>query len=199
MIHRMGLPAMGLILLWLTALLVGGASLPFDTILLEWLHPAHRDGIVALAWAITWLGDGLVLIPAAAAAAAFLMARRRWGDALALVAATASVRLLVTAQKGWFGHARPHVLQWMPESAPGFPSGHAANSFITWVALAMLLTRSRSAMAVALALSFLVGLSRVVLGVHWPTDVIGGWAFGALAALLLWHSRIRLARGVHTP
>lgn len=196
--RRMLLPAF-LVLLWLTALLVGGASLPLDTILLDWLHPAHRDGIVALAWAITWLGDGLVLIPVAAATAAFLVARRRWGDALALVAATATVRLLVTMQKGWFGHARPHVLQWMPENAPGFPSGHAANSLITWVALAMLLTGSPSVIAVALALSFLVGLSRVVLGVHWPTDVIGGWALGALAALLLWHSRIRLARGVHTP
>lgn len=199
MIDRLWLPAAALILLWLTALLCGGASLPLDTTVLDWLHPTDRDGIVDLAWAITWLGDGVVLIPVAAVAVVFLVARRRGGDALALIAATASVRLLVTAQKGWFGHTRPDVFQWMPESSPGFPSGHAANSLITWVALAMLLTGSRRVIAVALALSALVGASRVVLGVHWPSDVIGGWALGALAALALWHIRIRLARAVPTP
>ncbi len=199
MTRRMLLPALALVLLWMIMLLVGGASFPPDTILLDWLHPVRRDVVVDLAWAITWLGDGAMLIPVAAAGAAFLMTRRQWGDALALVAATASVRMMVTAQKGWFGHARPHVLQWMPESSPGFPSGHAANSLVTWMALAMLLTGSRRAMAAALALSFLIGLSRVVLGVHWPSDVIGGWAIGALAALMVWQFRIPLARGGQTP
>lgn len=197
--RRTLLPVLALILLWLTALLCGGVSFPLDTTVLDWLHPVDRDGIVDLAWAITWLGDGVVLIPVAAMAAAFLVARRRGGDALALIATTAAVRLLVTVQKDWFGHARPDVLQWMPESSSGFPSGHAANSFITWVALAMLLSGSRGAIAAAVMLSALVGASRVVLGVHWPTDVIGGWALGALAALVLWHNRIRLARSVPTP
>lgn len=199
MIHRLWLSAACLILLWLTALLCGGASLPLDTTVLDWLHPENRDGAVDLAWAISWLGDGAVLIPIAAVSAVFLMARRRGGDALALIAATASVRLLVTVQKDWFGHARPGVLHWTPESSSGFPSGHAANSFITWVALAMLFGGSRRAVAAAVMLSALVGVSRIVLGVHWPTDVIGGWALGALAALILWRGRIRLARPAPAP
>jgi len=196
---RAGLLALGLIALWLVALGAGGASLPLDAHILARLHPADRTLWVDAAWAVTWLGDGVVLVPLAVATAGFLMIRRRWAEALTLIAVTASVRLLVTVQKHGFGHARPDVHQWMPESAPGFPSGHAANSLITWVALAMLLTGSRSAMAAALVLSFLVGLSRVVLGVHWPSDVIGGWALGALAAVVLWHIRIRLARAVGRP
>lgn len=196
---HLGLAAAGLIAVWLAALLAGGASLPLDVGVLAYLHSAERSHLVDLAWAVTWLGDGAVLIPIALAAVAFFAVRRRWRDALALLGATASVRLLVAVQKDWFGHARPDVSQWMPESSSGFPSGHAANSLITWVALAILLTGSRCAVAAALVLSFLVGASRVVLGVHWPTDVIGGWALGALAALLLWHIRIRLAQAVRSP
>ncbi len=70
-----------------------------------------------------------------------------------------------------------------------FPSGHAANSMIAYLAIAWLAfddpVHRRWAVAAALLLSFLIGLSRPMLGVHWPSDVIAGWAFGLFWTLLV--------------
>jgi len=73
------------------------------------------------------------------------------------------------------------------EKTNSFPSGHSAGSMIFFLTLALLLFhRGRwrhLAVAAAVAASLLVGISRVMLGVHWPSDVVGGWAFGALWVL----------------
>ena len=69
-----------------------------------------------------------------------------------------------------------------------FPSGHATSSMIFYLTLALALTSEMRwrglAVAGAILLSFLIGISRVMLGVHWPSDVVGGWAFGMLWVLL---------------
>jgi undecaprenyl-diphosphatase len=78
----------------------------------------------------------------------------------------------------------PHLVS---EYTPSFPSGHATSSMIVYLTLALVLaegTRWRHlAVAAAVALSILIGLSRPVLGVHWPSDVIAGWSFGAMWVL----------------
>lgn len=75
-----------------------------------------------------------------------------------------------------------------PSPDPSFPSDHATGAYA--IAFAILL-RHRKAGVVALILATLVGVSRVALGTHYPTDVLGGAAVGALAALLLWIPPVR--------
>jgi undecaprenyl-diphosphatase len=107
-------------------------------------------------------------------------------------------RGLVEAQKYGIARLRPEdEVHLVPVSTPSFPSGHAASSMIVYLTLALVLASGTRwkwpAVAAALVLSFCIGLSRIMLGVHWPTDVIGGWAFGLLWVLLALPLAERLA------
>jgi undecaprenyl-diphosphatase len=89
----------------------------------------------------------------------------------------------------------------MQEASSSFPSGHAANSAIVYLTLATLLFpvvrgwRMRGfVLTVAMLLVGLIGISRVYLGVHWPSDVLAGWAFGSCWALLWWGIELGLLR-----
>jgi undecaprenyl-diphosphatase len=108
-------------------------------------------------------------------------------------------RGLAEAQKYWVARPRPDLEPHLAiVKTSSFPSGHAANSMILCLTLALALasdTRRRYlALCAALLISFLIGLSRVMLGVHWPSDVIGGWAFGMLWVLLTLRPAERLFR-----
>jgi len=98
--------------------------------------------------------------------------------------------------------ARPRPDLFVPAAkvfTASFPSGHAALSAITYLTLAALLasmTDSRRLryylMALAVTLTFLIGLSRVYLGVHYPTDILAGWCIGSAWALMCWAVMTRL-------
>ena len=108
-------------------------------------------------------------------------------------------RILVETQKYAIARFRPEdEVHLVPVSTPSFPSGHAGNSMIVCLTLAILFfgdTRwKRPAVAVGFLLSLCIGFSRVMLGVHWPTDVIGGWAFGLLWVVLAMPLAERIAR-----
>jgi len=101
-------------------------------------------------------------------------------------------------QKYWVARERPDLdLHLVVVKTSSFPSGHATSSMIFYLTLALALTagsrRQWIAAAVAILLSFLIGTSRVMLGVHWPSDVIGGWAFGMLWVMLTLRLAERLA------
>ena len=179
----MAMLALALALIWLAALSLGGVGSGFDPWLIARLHPGRPDGWVTAAWYLTWLGDWAVLVPLGLAGAGWLVRQGRRHDAAVLVLALAAVRVLVGVQKHLVGRVRPDVTHYMTETSFSFPSGHSANAAATYLALALFLTGSRVARVLAVLLVLAVGLSRVVLGVHWPSDVIGGWAFGSFAAL----------------
>jgi undecaprenyl-diphosphatase len=101
-----------------------------------------------------------------------------------LVAGTLIAVVATSAIKEAFGRARPFLVPHLSDYAnPSFPSGHASNTMAMLLLIAML-TRRSWAVAAALGLAFAVGWSRVALGVHWPTDVLGGWMLGAGIALV---------------
>ncbi len=177
-----------LLLAWAVMLLFGGGE--FDRGLLILLYTGERAEFVPYARLVTELGGWQVLVPVTAAGALWLLIRRDWRSALLLAVLTLSGRLLVALQKDWTARIRPEEHEHLVAvQSLSFPSGHAANAAMVWLALAFLLTRTYPARALAVwAAAFLTlgsGISRVLLGVHWPSDVIGGWAFGLFWTLLL--------------
>lgn len=185
-----------LALIWLIMLLWGGG--PLDARIYEALYAGHRPALAAIARGLTALGEPTVLISACVACALWLWyaGRGRLGVVLLLIAMLG--RALSEAQKYWVARARPDLeLHLVVVKTQSFPSGHAASSMIVYLTLALVFASGTRwkwpAVAAALVLSFCIGLSRIMLGVHWPTDVIGGWAFGLLWVLLALPLAERLA------
>lgn len=173
---------------WLGALIIGGRDWPTDAGLLRDLHVGGGTTLARNSILFTQLGSAYVLIPLALLAALFLVFRRKRRAALFLIMVFGG-RFLVELQKVLVDRPRPGVSPHLVAADTyAFPSGHAANSMITFLAIGLLLPvrqRNRAiAVGIALALSLQVGASRVMLGVHWPTDVAGGWAFGLLWILI---------------
>ena len=162
---------------------------------------AVRTPFVAdLAHAVTWLGNVLVL---AVITLTFGLSIRRLRPnasfpflplaALALTAAIDPVLKLA------IGRPRPPAeLAELVETASGFPSGHSAQSMAAWLAMGFVIAlitghRHRWLLAGA-AVSILVGISRVILGVHSPTDLVGGWALGIVCVVVAHAGAVALAR-----
>ncbi|MBA3676769.1 MAG: phosphatase PAP2 family protein [Sphingosinicella sp.] len=167
-----------LAMVWLAMLLTGGSESVFDPAILGLLYAGDRPGPAMVAIWITqlggWIGLGIVTV----AAAAFLLVRRRYRDTALLLFITLSGRLVVELQKSWSARARPQDEHLVTVHSLSFPSGHSANSMIVYLTIALLLLPGRAPVVAALGLSMIIGLTRLLLGVHWPSDVVGGWAFG---------------------
>lgn len=173
---------------WLAAMIWGGRESVTDIQLylrlaIEGGTPLARNAIL-----FTELGGGLVLTLMALLAGVYLAIRRRRRAALLLFMIFAG-RLVVELMKIIVDRPRPGVSPHLVAvTGNSFPSGHAANAMITYLAIALLLPvaqRNRAiAVGIGLAVALQVGVSRVMLGVHWPSDVIGGWAF-ALAWIMV--------------
>ena len=175
-----------LALIAVAALLLGGPQSPVDPALLAAFGDAR---LVPAARLLTHLGDAVTVLAASVVAAAWLLARGHRRRAILLLVILASQRLLVEAMKAGFDRARPDVEgRQVAVHSMAFPSGHSANAMAVWLAIALLATSPRlrlPAVALALTIAVVTGLCRLVLGVHWPSDVVGGWAFGAAWTLLL--------------
>ena len=182
---------------WLAMLLNGGNAV--DRALYEALYAGRRPVLLSIARALTFFGEPTLLIGASVILALWLWHVGRGRLGLALLLVMTAGRILGEAQKYWIARVRPDLEPHLVVvKTSSFPSGHAASSMILYLSVALLLSaygRWRfSAAAGAILLSFLIGTSRVMLGVHWPSDVIGGWAFGMLWVLLTLRPAERLLR-----
>ena len=164
--------------------LAGGPVNRLETALMEQMAMvrANSPQLTRLALVLTEFGSAPITLSIAGAGSLWLLLHRAPGRALLLAGSVVTERLLVDGLKEWIGRPRPH-LEILPHTM-AFPSGHSANSMTAFVATALLACpprHRRVAIAAGLALTLAVGLTRIFLGVHWPSDVIGGWAFGLLA------------------
>ncbi|RJG01463.1 phosphatase PAP2 family protein [Noviherbaspirillum sedimenti] len=151
-----------------------------------WLNEFVRD--------ISGLGSLGVLILLVAAAVIFLLLIRKWRTALFTLIATFGGGLASFLLKEVFSRPRPDLVPLGTlDYHASFPSGHAMMSALVYLTLGALVARLTPGrwlkiyvMGIAAALSILIGVSRVYLGVHWPSDVLAGWAAGAAWALGCW-------------
>jgi undecaprenyl-diphosphatase len=175
-----------LVLVGAAALLFGGPQTRLDPAVLAVFAGTAP---VPAARLLTHLGDVVTVMAAAILAAGWLLARGHRRRAILLLVILASERLLVEGMKWQFDRARPDVEgRHVAVHNMAFPSGHSANAMAVWLAIALLATSPRlriPAVALALAIALVTGLCRLILQVHWPSDVVGGWAFGAAWTLLL--------------
>ena len=158
------------------------------------LAPIGTPAVQDAARDITALGGVVVVSLLTVVTAGFLALDGKSRMALFVCGSLVSGFIASTILKDLFVRPRPDLV---PRSAyssgASFPSGHSMMSAITYLALGALLARSQERkrlkayfFLVAALLTFMVGVSRVYLGVHWPTDVLAGWTAGAVWALLCW-------------
>ena len=169
------------------------------------LDPAHPIGppwVEGTMRDLTALGSNVVLLIFTGAVAVFLAVRRQ-SHALALVVvSTVGGFMLAQGLKLVFARPRPDIvphLAWVVSSS--FPSGHSMFSAVVYLTLGALLSQLIEERAfkiyilgVACFLTFVVGISRVFLGVHYPTDVLAGWAAGLAWAVMCWMAASYLQR-----
>lgn len=166
---------------------------PADLLGPPWVEEMGRD--------VTALGSYTFIIIVVAAAVGYLLLVRKY--ALALVVAVAELGGMLSSNllKTAFDRPRPDIEHGARVFTASFPSGHATLSAVTFLTLGALLTRTNADervklyfISVAVFLTVLVGISRVYLGVHYPSDVLAGWCLGSAWAILCWVVALWLQR-----
>lgn len=152
----------------------------------QWVEEMVRD--------FTAFGSHSVVIFILLAAAGFLFLQRKQRSMVLLMSAVLGGLILTDLLKIGFDRPRPEFLSPVAATmSPAFPSGHALLSATAYLTIGALVARVQEGRAVKIYLMFLavlltliVGLTRVYLGVHWPTDVLAGWTIGGVWALTCW-------------
>jgi undecaprenyl-diphosphatase len=151
----------------------------------RWLREVGRD--------ITGLGGFAVLTLLVGAVAGYLLLVRKYHAMWLVLASTAGALVVSLLLKNTFNRPRPDVSHFSYVHTSSFPSGHSMLSAAVYLTLGSMLARFVPGrlikfyfLTVAVLITGLVGLSRVYMGVHYPTDVMAGWTAGLVWALLCW-------------
>ncbi len=189
------------VFLRLTSEVVEGETRAFDEAILRALRqPGNLSAPIGPGWLthvvtdITSLGGTTVLTLVTIVTVGYLVLASRRATGMFVLLSVLGGWLLSTLLKIGIARPRPDIVPHLVDVHDlSFPSGHAMLSAVTYLTLGLLLSQIQSRRAtrlyvitVALTLTLLVGLSRIYLGVHYPTDVFGGWCAGATWATICW-------------
>lgn len=194
------LPEQIWVLFCLTLLVLAAALPPYEEDLLLAIYSGTGTAALRFWQLVSELGSGTLLAAVVAVTSLLQLRRRQGASALWLALGWAATSLTVEWLKWVIGRDRPSVPPLVISGGSSFPSGHAAlASYVClylWLTLAGLASAGpqgafrKSVRALGLASLAIfpgaVGYSRVVLGVHWPSDVLGGWALGIFFGGLAW-------------
>lgn len=176
-----------------------GETQRFDVAMMQWINRHASEPLDELALEITVLGDFSVVAMLVLVSSALLWVSHHRYSVLLLWVGIAGSAPLIQVLKTVFGRERPQVFEWRGhytvESA-SFPSGHSLGAFVAYVLLAYLVVRLQAGrrlryltIGITVLVVTLIGLTRIYLGVHYPSDVLAGYAIGlawvALCAIAL--------------
>ncbi len=195
-----------LMLIVITATIACGFALTldgpanFDAPILLWFRDSNDTAqLASFSWmtqfwlSMTWLGDTTPRLVVAGLAILGLLLLHRWHSALFVTGVLLSGITLSTLTKGWVGRPRPQLVAHLDQvGSMSFPSGHALNSTLFYLTITLIiapLLTQRTARwflyGLAISSPLAIGISRVALGVHWPSDVLASWVI-AYCWLGLW-------------
>jgi undecaprenyl-diphosphatase len=191
----------------------GGGLISHDQAVLMWFVDNRTDWMISAARVVSAAG-GFVSLLCVGVVLGLWLWRRRWHIAIAIapVVSLLLAGLASVVAKALFGRVRPPIsVHKTHVASPAFPSGHATNAAGFFLAaafvLAITLVHHRRTqlelIGMAILLAGLVGLSRLVLAVHWLSDVVAGWALGAAIAItvvvVLWYAATRHPKSNQLP
>jgi undecaprenyl-diphosphatase len=172
---------------------VQGQTQQFDTAILRWMGSIGAPWLDAAALEVTALGARVVVYMVVLVASVFMWQSRHHYSAALLWVSVIGSGLINSVLKLTFNRPRPDVFPWRTQHVglASFPSGHAMTSIVVYGTLAFLVARlaptrwlRRLVWIVAILVIVLVGLSRLYLGVHYPSDVLAGFVIGAAWAII---------------
>jgi len=171
-----------------------------ERLFLAFRNPANPEDPLGPPWLeeaaleVTALGGYSLILLTLAAVVGLLLVTRRYGPALYVLLSVGSGALVSALSKQFYDRPRPDLVPQLDiVHTASFPSGHALITTVAYLTLAALVIRFFDdwrvriyVAGVAIFISVLVGISRIYLGVHWPSDVAAGWALGTAWASLAW-------------
>ena len=172
---------------------VAGQTDAFDRGILQWMGDIGAPWLDMAALEVTALGARIVVYMVVLVASAFLWQSRHHYSAALLWVSVIGAGLINTVLKISFNRPRPDVFPWRTQHVglASFPSGHAMTSIVVYGTLAFLIARlaptawlKRLVWVLAVLVVVLVGLSRLYLGVHYPSDVLAGFIIGGAWAII---------------
>ena len=180
---------------------IEGTTKQFDESIIKYFRaegndsePAGPDFLNESMRDVTSLGGETVITIITIFVIGFLILQKRYNTMWLVLAATIGGALISLGLKEFYGRERPDISYRLIEvTRLSFPSGHSMMSAVVYLTQAAIIARIQKSkkiriyiLSAALFLTFIIGLSRVYLGVHYPTDVIGGWTIGLAWASFCW-------------